>query len=234
MLKPRRSVALLAAATLTAVLGRSLSAGAQEPNPSATPTPTPSQPPCRVADALTVAPGLITATASARATVRYDPNSVVVVYAYTRPSTQYRAARTVTTDQDGVASFDVRPSANTRMKAVPRQFDCSPPPPGSEPSVVLNVRTALTIAAARNGVRDYTLSGGSLPARAGGLVVTVYRVADNGSMAMVGQARADAQTGRWNLRHVFTGAGRFRFVARTGADMQNAPGASNIRSVLVY
>jgi hypothetical protein len=35
-------------------------------------------------------------------------------------------------------------------------------------------------------------------------------------------------------RRVFTGSGRFGFVVRTGQDLLNAPGQSNLRTVLVY
>jgi len=51
---------------------------------------------------------------------------------------------------------------------------------------------------------------------------------------LTAQARGDAANGEWSLRHRFTGSGRFGVVVRTGQDLQNAPGASRVRSTLVY
>ena len=86
----------------------------------------------------------------------------------------------------------------------------------------------------RNGVRDYTFTGDSLPARPGGLIVSLYRVTDNGRQVLTAQTRADARTGDWRIDRRFTGTGRFGFVVRTGQDLQNAPGTSNVRSLLVF
>ena len=51
---------------------------------------------------------------------------------------------------------------------------------------------------------------------------------------LTAQARADAATGQWSLLRRFTGSGRFGFLVKTGQDVQNAPGASNARSLLVF
>jgi hypothetical protein len=99
---------------------------------------------------------------------------------------------------------------------------------------VINVRTTLTLDVVRNGTRDYTFSGDSLPARRGGLIVSLYRVTSSGSQVLTAQTRADATTGRYRIDRRFSGSGRFGFVVRTGQDLQNAPGASNVRSLLVY
>ena len=176
---------------------------------------------------------LITATGSAGVTVREDPKTLVDLYAYTRPSTQYRLIRSATTDERGLARFTVVPPANTRLLASQRHQNCRQPMDGPA-SAVLDVRTALTLTAARNGPRDYTFAGDSLPARPGGLIVSLYRITQDGRQILAGQSRADAKTGQWVVRRTFTGTGRFAFVARTGQDLQNAPGNSNVRSTLIY
>ena len=124
-------------------------------------------------------------------------------------------------------SVVIKPTTNTRLYA--RQQGCT-----AGESVVLNVRTLLTLTAVRNGTRDYTFSGSALPARAGGLIVSLYRITPDNLQVLTAQTRADATTGKYSLRRVFTGTGRFGFVVRTGQDLQNAPGASNVRSTLVF
>lgn len=169
----------------------------------------------------------ITATGSAVVQVRAASGTTVDLLAYSRPSTEYAKVRTGVVGSDGLAVFSVRPPTNTRLYA--QQRDCA-----QGESVVLNVRTALSLQVVRNGVRDYTFSGDSLPARAGGLIVSLYRVAPDGRSVLTAQARADARTGDWSVRRVFSGSGRFGFVVRTGQDLQNAPGTSNMRSLLVF
>lgn len=199
-----------------------------------TPSPTPPHRDCRAGAQVTLDRSTITATGSATVTVREVPNTLVDLFAYTRPSTEFRLVRSGLTDADGLATFTVRPPANTRLMAAQREEDCTQPAFGTEPSVVLNVRTALTLTAARNGVRDYTFAGDSLPARPGGLIVSLYRMTDSGRQVLTSQARADAQNGEWSIDRTFTGTGRFGFVVRTGQDLQNAPGASSTRSTLLY
>ena len=46
------------------------------------------------------------------------------------------------------------------------------------------VRTALSLFAKRTGFRTYIFSGDSLPARPGGLIVSLYRVTASGSASM--------------------------------------------------
>lgn len=169
----------------------------------------------------------ITATAPATVQVRGGSGTEVDLLAYSRPSTAYVVVRSGLVGNDGTVTFTVRPPTNTRLLA--RQAGCA-----DGPSTVLNVRTALTLQVVRNGTRDYAFHGDSLPARRGGLVVSLYRITADGSSVLTAQARASATTGDWSLRRVFTGSGRFGFVVRTGQDLQNAPGASNVRSLLVY
>ena len=101
-------------------------------------------------------------------------------------------------------------------------------------SVVLNVRTQLSLNVVRNGKQFYTFSGRALPARTGGLIVSLYRVTNDGRQILTSQTRASAATGQYVINRRFTGTGRFGFVVRTGQDLQNAPGASNVRSLLVF
>ncbi|MCA1712181.1 MAG: metallophosphoesterase [Actinobacteria bacterium] len=197
------------------------------PEPTATP-PSPSSAPCpSVAPSVELEPAVISAGQQATVRVRAEPERAVELWAYTRPSTAYSRVRTGTTDASGTATFSVRPSANTRLYAA--VADC----PGGG-SVVLAVRTALSLAVSRTGTREYVFSGDSLPARRGGLIVSLYRVEAGGRQVLTAQARASELTGEWSLVRRFSGTGRFGFVVRTGQDLQNAPGTSAVRSVLVY
>jgi hypothetical protein len=168
----------------------------------------------------------IVATGEAAITVRAAAGTAVDLYAYTRPSTTYRLVRTGTVASDRTLRWLLRPPANTRLYVQPR--GCGP-----STSVVQNVATALSLEAERLGPRSYRFSGDSLPARAGGLVVSLYRVSADGREVLTGQARADGTSGEWQLLRRFSGTGRFGFLVRTGQDLQNAPGRSNVRSVLV-
>jgi hypothetical protein len=201
------------------------------PSPSTPPTPMPPTPlPQCTGTTTTLDQATIIATGAGGVTVRSAPSSTVELYAYTQPSTTFTRVRTATTDADGLARFTVRPPANTRLYA--QRPGCQPDV--ARDSVVLNVRTALSLFVERNGPRDYTFSGDSLPARPGGLIISLYRVTDTGRQVLTAQTRADAQDGEWTLNRTFTGTGRFGFVVRTGQDLQNAPGTSNVRSLLIF
>lgn len=179
------------------------------------------------APTLTLDRTTIRATESARVTLRGMPGVVAELWAYTRPSTTYRLVRTGTLASDGTLGFDLRPPANTRLQA--RHRDCA-----FGPSVVLNVRTTLTLEVERLGTREYAFSGDSLPARPGGLVVSLYRITTDGAQVLTAQTRASEADGEWRLVRRFSGSGRFGFVVRTGQDLLNAPGSSAVRSLLVY
>ncbi len=212
------SDAFATAQALPALLGRTFLSGAR--------TVTLQPVPCRTA-ATTLAQSTITATGSAVVTVAAASGTTVELLGYSRPASTFSVVRTLTVGKGGSTSVVVKPPTNTRLYA--RQVGCD-----DGPQVVLNVRTLLTLTAQRNASRDYTFSGRALPARAGGLVVSLYRVTPDGRQVLTSQARASATTGAYSVRRVFTGSGRFGFVARTGQDLQNAPGASNVRSTLVY
>ena len=160
-------------------------------------------------------------------TVTATRNSVVDLLAYSRPSTTFRVVRSAEVGEDGAAEFRITPPTNTRLFAQVRGCAASS-------QVVLNVRTQLSLNVVRNGTRDYTFSGRALPARSGGLIVSLYRVTPSGQQILAAQTRANAATGQYVINRKFTGSGRFGFVVRTGQDAQNAPGSSNVRSVLVF
>lgn len=199
--------------------------------PSASPTATMSPAGvCNVPATVELGAATIIATGSAPVTVRGPAGSTVDVFAYTRPSSTFRVVRTGTVGADGTVSLTaVRPPANTRLYAQVRGCTADV----AADSVVLNVRTALSLFTTRNGPRDYTFTGDSLPARPGGLIVSLYRVTAQGRQVLTSQVRASPSNGQWTIQRMFTGTGRFGFVVRTGQDLRNAPGTSNIRSALI-
>jgi hypothetical protein len=162
---------------------------------------------------------------------------MVRLFAYSQPSTSYVMVREGQVDSSGNRSYDIKPPTNTRLYA--QQVGCDP-----SDSIVLNVRTQLSLNVVRNGVRNYTFSGNAIPARPNGLIVSLYRV-ENGREILTAQVRANANAGQagydpsrragsYSMTRQFTGAGTFDFVVRTGQDLQNAPGRSNVRRLLVF
>jgi len=158
-------------------------------------------------------------------------------------------------DANGSASFnDLRLVSNTRVRAHERGCAFTAGNIGS----VINVRTTLTMNVSRNGPRVYTFSGSSIPARPGGLIVSLYRIVGTPCAAgveprncpgevLIGQARAQegnladgvvrAGDGTYTITKRFTLADNNRrvdFVLKTGQDAQNAPGRSNTRSLLIF
>jgi hypothetical protein len=194
-------------------------------SPSPTPSPT-GTPGCTTASTL-LGTGIISAMQTADVTVTAARGSTVDLFAYTRPSTTFIVVRTGVVTNNGTITWGLRPPRNTRLYA--KQRGC---PAGNQ--VVLGVRTTLSLAAFRNGTRNYTFSGDSLPARPGGLIISLYRITADGSEVLTAQARASATTGEWTLTRQFTGSGTFGFVVRTGQDLQNAPGASHVRPTMIY
>lgn len=182
---------------------------------------------CTTAASITLDRSTILATGSAQITVRATANSIVDVFAYSRPSTTYRVVRQAELGADGVFVDRIVPPTNTRLYA--QQRGCS-----ASPSIVLNARTQISLNVVRNGVRNYTFSGRLLPARPAGLIASLYRVTSDGRQILTAQTRANGTTGQYTITRQFTGSGRFGFVVRTGQDLQNAPGSSNVRSLLIF
>lgn len=75
---------------------------------SPSPRPTPHRD-CRAGARVTLDRATIVATGSATVTVQEIPNTVVDLFAYTQPSTQFRLVRSARTDADGIATFSIRP-----------------------------------------------------------------------------------------------------------------------------
>lgn len=218
-----------ASATATATASPSPSPTVSS-TPSPTTTPTLDDSACIVPARVSFDRATIIATGSAQATVTAQANSIIDLFAYSQPFQTFRIVRSAEVGADGTAVFRLAPPTNTRVYA--QQRGCTTD--AAAASKVLNVRTALSIAAKRNGSREYTFTGESLPARTGGLIVSLYRVTPKGQQVLTSQVRANASNGEWTIRRTFLGNGRFGFVARTGQDLQNAPGASNTRPVLIY
>ena len=185
---------------------------------------------CGTTPTVSFANSTIMATGSADVTVKATPNTTVDLLAYSQPSTTFKIVRSAEVGASGTATFKLVPPTNTRVYAQTRGCTTDP----TKNSSVLNVRTTLSLFAKRNGSRDYTFSGDSLPARKGGLIISLYRVTASGSQVLTAQTRASATNGEWTIRRTFTGSGRFGFVVRTGQDLQNAPGTSNVRGTLIY
>jgi hypothetical protein len=122
-------------------------------------------------------------------------------------------------------TWTLSPLSNTRLYAQTRGGIATP-------QDVLGVATALSLSANRTAPRTIVFSGRSIPARTGGLVVSLYRISGKSSV-LTAQSRADATTGNWSITRTFTGTGQFDFVLRTGTDVQNLAGASNVRSVRI-
>ncbi|MCA1713261.1 MAG: hypothetical protein LC789_17125, partial [Actinobacteria bacterium] len=149
--------------------------------------------------------------------------------------------RTGTADDNGSITFnDLRPASNTRLRA--KQEGCE-----FSTSAVVEVRAQETLEVTRTARRAYTFSGQSIPAREGGLIISLYRIVGGACAAgvepancpgekLIGQARASATTGKYAIPVRFGAADqgvRDEFVVKTGRDAQNAPGRSNVRSLLI-
>ena len=220
----RRLVAVAAALPLAGAL---LVGGV---GPAAAGTTEPAAPEC-VASTVTLDRTTITATDVVGMTVRTAPGSTVDLYAYSRPNTTFGVVRTAEVGDDGIARFAVRPGGNTRLYA--QQRGCSADV--QRDSVVLLVRPLLGLTSVnRVATRSYSFSGTSLPARAGGLLINLYRVNADGSQVLTAQTRASAVNGSWRFDRRFTGSGRFGFMVRSTPDIMNPAGQSNTRSVLIY
>ncbi|MFN2523707.1 MAG: hypothetical protein ABR614_10415 [Mycobacteriales bacterium] len=155
--------------------------------------------------------------------------------------------RTGTADSSGSVTFsDLRPASNTRLRA--RMAGCT----YTGNTDVIEVRAQETLTVQRTGARSYTFSGRSIPARPGGLIVSLYRITGQACAAgvepsrcpgetFIGQARAVALgqngEGLYSIRITFPPRDtnvRDEFVVKTGRDAQNAPGRSNVRSLLIF
>jgi hypothetical protein len=175
---------------------------------------------------LQLATKAIVATRSTTVTVQAPANSVVDLFAYSQPTTTFSVVRTATVGSTGVVTWTVAPLTNTKLYAQTRGG-------APTPFEILNVATALSLNAARSGIRTYVFSGRSIPARTGGLILSLYRITADHHEVLTAQTRANPSTGNWSLTRAFSGTGTFSFVVRTGSDLQNAAGRSNERMVTI-
>jgi hypothetical protein len=190
--------------------------GGGTPGPTASPTA--SVPPDGLS--LTVSTPDIQPTQSAVLSSSGRPGSTQELLCYSRPSTSYSLARTVTTSS-GSASFALRPGTNTRCFV--RYVD---DPASASPSVVVNVHTTLSLSAVRNaGVpRGFVFQGRNLP-RLSGQLITLYRLDGEGREIRTATTKTDS-SGTWRIPRTFTGSGTFAFVVHTTQTLTNAPGRS--------
>jgi hypothetical protein len=128
-------------------------------------------------------------------------------------------------------AWALAPTTNTRYSGrFDYQTTCGLYGHGVLPGHTIDVAPRLTLTAVRDAPRLYTFSG---VATTPGLVLNLYRVSADGSRVLTSQARVtDAQ--RWSVTRRFSGSGRFGFVVRSGRNMANAPGVSNVRPTLIY
>jgi len=160
-----------------------------------------------------------------------------------------RVVRSGIADGNGSITFnDIRPSSNTRVRALQEGCSFSNTSPSQSLGAVINVRTTLFIQVTRVAPRTYRFSGDSIPARTGGLIVSIFRITGAPCAAgveprncpgekFIGQARANAVTGEYTVVLPRFGAdypAREQFVLKTGQDAQNAPGRSNVRDLAVF
>ncbi|MCA1711758.1 MAG: hypothetical protein LC789_09045 [Actinobacteria bacterium] len=156
--------------------------------------------------------------------------------------------RVAVADDNGAVTFDdLRPASSTRLRA--RQAGCVFA--SSATGVVISVRATETLQVERIGAGRFRISGTSIPARPGGLIVSLYRIVGPSCAAGVRPSDCPGERFLTQVRAAgegAAGAGRYaltvtlpqrdrgtrvQLVVKTGTDAQNAPGRSNVRSLLV-
>lgn len=151
--------------------------------------------------------GRITAGAPLLITGTAEPGSRVVVWAYSRPSTTYRAVRRLVADADGSFRTFVYPGTNTRLYVEAGGT--------ASDSIVVLVRPQTSMRAVGSG-RSFTFTGTVKPARRG-VVVTLYRVTPGGDV-ITAKGVTDAR-GVYVIRRVFVGTGTWTFRVKTGTGL---------------
>ncbi len=175
------------------------------------PDPAPEPP-----SAPTIDPGqeVVTVGQSSTLTGAAEPGQQVELWAYSRPSTQFRLVRTTTAEAGtGRYVFSVTPPTDTRLRVRVRGMD--------SPSVVVGVRSVVRLAVTRLAPRVYRFSGTVFPRRAG-QPFAVYLGSTLVSRTVVGS------DGRWTVDRRFLGTGTFDVTARTRSDGINRAATSNV------
>jgi hypothetical protein len=170
------------------------------PTPTPTPTPNPTPPPTRPS-APKGPSGIGTAGTVTVITGTTTPGARVELYGFTVPSTTYHLLGWTRANAVGHYSFLPRFTGNSRVYVRVAGL--------TSPSIVVRVRSLVTLSATKLSPRTYTFSGASLPARAGELVVLYYR--DRfGHALVVARAHADGH-GHYSVTHTFTDYGRHSY-----------------------
>jgi hypothetical protein len=170
----------------------------------------------------------IPAGSAGRLTATGAANEQYQLMCYTRPSTTYFVARSGTFNAAGdPVTFTLSLGRNTRCFI---QY-ATTPAQGASGSVVINVRTVLSLSTVRTGVRTYIFQGRNLP-RVGGQRITLYRVDNAGNEIITAYLITDS-SGIYRLTRTFTGTGTFQFKVRTPQTLSNAAGVSNTITVPV-
>ena len=209
---------------------------AASPSPSPTPTSTgtprptvsPTSSPGRVNPTLTVQTPIINAGTTATLFATGAANQPYALHCYTRPSTTYFVARSGTFDAAATrVVFTLALGRNTRC-----YLSYTTGAGQDTPSVVVNVRTVLSLSTVRMATRTYLFQGRNLP-RVAGQLITLYRVDSAGNEIRTSNLVTD-DSGIYRVTRTFTGTGTFLFRVRTPQTMNNAAGVSNTISVRVY
>jgi hypothetical protein len=205
------------------------------PTPTATRSPSPTasassstSPAGRSKLGLSVGPTDITPGLASVVSVHGSPNQAVQLLGYSRPSTTYVVVRNGSTDANGDIEFRVTPGTNTRLYAHYTDGAVAL----DSPSAVIQVHTALSLSAFRDGPLRYHFQGRNLPRRAGQLI-TLYRVDSNGNEIRTATTKTNT-SGIWRIDRRFTGSGQFTFVVRTSQTLTNAAGVSNRRLTIIH
>ena len=219
-----RLLALLVAPLAALSLAQPASAQ-QGPSPSATPAQD-----CARGGVIRPFNAIITAQQPIEVTVLSRPGTRIELVARD-PNAGARTVRTGTADDQGEARFTIRPVVNTVLSARQDPEPCQDAVFGDN-SCPLNVRTALSLDAIRNGPRNYVFGGRAFPARQG-QQLSLYRRTSDGREVLTATTTVTSR-GTWRIDRHFTGTGRFDFVARTRADNLNTAGQSNVRPTLIF
>lgn len=198
------------------------------PSPSPTKSPAPTPPPGgRQTPTLQVKTPLIPAGSTATLVGTGAAGQTYQLRCYTRPSTTYFTARQGAISANGSVTFTLSLGRNTRCflrYATGTAQD--------SPSVVINVRTVLSLSTVRTAFRTYLFQGRNLP-RVAGQLITLYRVDNAGNEIRTSNLTTDS-SGTYKVSRKFTGAGTFKFKVRTSQTLNNAAGVSNTITVNVY
>lgn len=225
----RSSVLPVAAALAVGLVFSSVPSLAQEASPSPSPGgPTSGPPPLQLSTSL----AQVTAGQPVDLTLahRGEGAGTVELYASNRDRSVQQRIRSVQVDGASESTtFRVYPDQHKDFTASHVPADGSH---GRSGNATVAVRAAVSIDAVRNGVRDYTFRGSVRPA-ASGTLASLYRIPNNGVPVLTAQTRTDS-AGRYSIRRLFSGFGRFGFFVRAGATTSNDAGDSRSRPTLVY